>query len=111
AGYLVRVEEDAPPFQFSLTGKPLLPRQEALADGLNLLGYPIVPGGSIPGQSFAQFYAYSQDLKTNPPTFQYVGGPLSDEIPRNPVRVGSLTNTQVKRGQAYWVQSQAHTGY
>ncbi len=111
AGYLVRVEDSATPFTFTFKGKPLPPRQEARADGLNFLGFPIVPGASTPDQSVARFFSFSEDLKTNPPIFQYVGGPLSDVAPRNPALIASLTNTPLVRGQAYWVRTTKHSDY
>lgn len=111
AGYLVRVEDGAAPFTLSLKGRPVAPRQAVSADGLNLIGFPIVPGATAPQQSLARFYGFSSDLKVNPPTYEYIGGPLSDTAPRNPSRVGSLTNTPVVRGRAYWVQTSSHAGY
>src|SRR5690606_10582678 len=40
AAYLVKVEDGTAPFAFSLTGKPLAPRTDTRADGLNLVGFP-----------------------------------------------------------------------
>ena len=111
SGYLVRVTDGVAPFGFAIKGRPQAPLQQALPDGLNLLGFPGPAGGVAPTQSFARFYGFSSELKTNPPTYQYIGGPLSDVVPRNPALIGSLTATAVKRGQAYWVQTASHTGY
>jgi len=111
AGYLVRVADGTAPFVFAMKGRPQAPLQQALPDGLNLLGFPVPAGGVAPTQSFARFYGFSSELKINPPTYQYAGGPLSDVAPRNPALIGSLTSTAINRGQAYWVQTARHSGY
>lgn len=96
AAYLVR---SASNYTWTVKGRPLLPVYDWTTSGLNLLGFPTVPATP---PSFESFLSKAPDLQLNAEIYHYPGGELGTT---NPVRVFALRNTQVKRGQAFWIRS------
>lgn len=106
--YLIKVTDGTAPFSLSILGKPLPPSLPWKTSGVNLVGFPTVATGS---PDFFSFFKLSAALKSGPEIFQYVGGPLSDVAPKNPVLVSQPASALVARHAAYWVQSTAYTDY
>jgi hypothetical protein len=121
AAYLVKVADSVTPFTWNLKGKPLLPKIEWSSTGMNFVGFPMQTPASAAARSMSRFFGYDDVLKSSPPptTLTYVGGPLSDVAPKNPLplsifNVGanpSFTNTAATRNQAYWIKATSYVDY
>jgi len=85
-------------FTWNLKGRPVLPRQEWSVSGLNLVGFPMLPGVT---NSFETFLASAPSLLDGD-IFRYAGGEFG---PTNPGKVFALRTEPVRRGQAYWIRS------
>ncbi|MBL9127213.1 MAG: hypothetical protein JNL97_06185 [Verrucomicrobiales bacterium] len=100
--YLVRVGAGVTSYVWDVKGKPVPPRHVWSVSGLNLVGFPTMPGTP---PSFATFLAQAPDLQSvTPEIYRYVGGDLG---PTNPVLVAPPTfaTTPVPRGQAFWMRA------
>lgn len=106
AAYLVKVADGTAAFTLALKGRPLPPAQTWKSSGLNFGGFPLA---GTP--SFSNFLAKSADLKNSPAIYQYVGGALSNVVPKNPVLVTSPGIATMSRGAAYWIQSTNFSAY
>ena len=111
AAYLIKVADTAAPFSLALTGKPLAPRYRFQSDGLNFLGFPMKTPDSTSARSVDRFFSFNDVLKSNPPVFQYIGGPLRDIAPKNPAQVTTPRVTAISRGKAYWVNATSYSDY
>ena len=111
SAYLIKVADGTAPFTLSLTGKPVTPRYIFQSDGLNLLGFPMQIPDSGSERNVERFFSFSDILKSNPPVFQYVGGPLRDTAPKNPAQITTPRVTAIARGKAYWVNATGFTDY
>ncbi len=101
---LVKVKDTAPAsFPVDLVGKPAPPNLRWKSSGVNFVGFPM----GTTAQTFTNFFALSPALNQSPPVFFYDGGPLVG----NPSRLVTPNTREVKRGQAYWVQTSDYTDF
>jgi hypothetical protein len=107
SAYLLKVASTAPSFTLQLTGKPLVPNYSFSSSGLNFLGFPVAD--SPP--KFDTFFSNSEELKTSPEIFRYVGGPLSEVFPKNPQLIVATRSAPVIRGRAYWVKGSSYSEF
>ena len=94
---LVYAKED---FTLQLKGKPVPPRHLWSVSGLNFVGFPTSPDNP---PIFENFLSHASTL-VSAEIYHYVGGPLVTNI--NPKRLTSQLTTRVKRGEAYWIDSE-----
>lgn len=85
-------------FTWNLKGRPVLPRQEWSVSGLNLVGFPMVPGSTA---SLEDFLVAAPSLLDGD-IFRYSGGEFG---PSNPGKVFALRSERPRRGQAFWMRS------
>lgn len=98
---LVRSTSD---FTWTLKGKPVASTFDWTGSGLNFIGFPTVPSNP---PTFDTFFTPAPELKFSAEIFRYVGGAITD----NPKQVLDLTQTQVRRGEAFWIRSQTFNKY
>jgi hypothetical protein len=100
--YLVRVGTNAPTYTWRVKGRPVPPRHDWTISGLNLVGFPTV---TITPPRFDAFLALAPELQSATPEIYYYNG--GDLGPSNPLLLPSalFRNTNVRRGQAFWVRS------
>lgn len=109
--YLIRVEPDSTAFTWSVQGKPEAPRYDWSRTGVNLVGFPMQKPANSSTRSIGRFFGFDPVLKSLPPTLFYNGGELSDESPKNPLRIGNMNSFAANRYEAYWVQATSYTEY
>lgn len=97
--YLVRIPNNVATYAWRVKGKPTSPSYRWTLTGLNLVGFPTVPGAA---PSFQSFFAATPDLLLSGEVYRYRGGNLDNN---NPQRINNFLNTTVVRDQAYWVRA------
>lgn len=96
---LVKVAGVTTNFSWTLRGRPVPPRYDWTATGLNFLGLP-VPAG--PGVAVDQFFQPAGDILRSLEIYRYGPGELDSG---NPARVFALRSTLLRRGEAYWMRA------
>lgn len=97
--YLVRLGNNAVPYNWVVKGKPVSPTFKWTLTGLNFVGFP-VPNSSAP--TFESLFAPAPQLQQNGEVYFYQGGNLGAT---NPMRLVAPRTTPVRRDQAYWVRA------
>ncbi len=88
-------------YTWKLQGRPMAPNYTWTTSGLNFLGFPTVPTNPPSFHNFLSL-APSAFRDSTLSVYQYPGGPLG---PANPQRLFDFTDTNVVRGQAFWLQT------
>lgn len=96
---LVRVGAVGTNFTFAVKGRPVAPRTDWTATGLNFLGMPVPSGAGVP---FDQFFQPAGQFLSALELYRYGPGELDSG---NPARVFSLRTTSLRRGEAFWMRS------
>lgn len=96
---LVRVDAIGTNYTLSVKGRPVAPRTDWTATGLNFLGMP-VPAGA--GVAVDQFFQPAGQFLSALELYRYGPGDLDSG---NPTRVFSLRTTNLRRGEAFWMRS------
>ncbi len=86
-------------YTLRLKGRPVPPRNQWTATGLNFLGFPVVAGEGV---AIDSFFNPAGDLLRELELYRYNTGELDAG---NPARVFALRTTKLRRGEAYWVKA------
>lgn len=89
---------------WNVTGIPVPPVYKWSSAGENFLGFS-TPASGAP--SFEDFLGEEPSLPVSIDIFRYVGGPLGS----NPVQVLGLRNSDVVRGEAFWLKASNFNSY
>ena len=105
SAYLIKVDETAAPFVWSVKGKPAEPNNDWSEDDLNLVGFNVNPDQP---PTFLDFFDYAPTI----PVFQQQEGKIlhiqSDGVTER-VRLPAIE--RLAAGKAYWVKSLEHTTF
>jgi hypothetical protein len=96
---LVKVGDVGTNYTFRVLGRPVPPKHDWTATGLNFLGLP-VPAGA--GVAVDQFFQPGGDILRALEIYRYGPGDLDSG---NPSRVFALRSTNLRRGEAYWMRA------
>ncbi len=97
--YLVKIDNGNSPYNWTVQGKPVPPVERWTSSGMNFLGFSTHPDTP---PSFEDFLANAPRLRQESEIFKYTGGEFSAG---NPAEIFALRNTDVNRGEAFWVRS------
>lgn len=97
--YLVKLEDGNGPYTWEAKGKPVPPTQRWTSSGMNFVGFSTHPDTP---PSFEDFLADAPQLRQESEIFEYTGGPFDES---NPAEIFALRNSDVNRGEAFWIRS------
>jgi len=103
--YLVKVADNAENFTLSIKGKAVMPRVTWRNDGLNLVGFPASGGAT----KISSYLADSRLTTTSTKIYRYVGGSISNGS--NPQEVANQSQTDLPRGEAFWINTGKFSDY
>lgn len=104
SSYLVKCAGSASTtYSIPLTQSPLLPANQWVRNGANLMGFPTYLNGANYPLMSSYFATFPVAVATSTKIYKYIGGDLS---PSNPLQVFSPTMERMDRTKAYWFSSE-----